>query len=327
MENYKVYFEQLKGEYLDTALWMESRMELNFFDVVDKENAMNEIIDMLLCAQEAGRSVEATIGKSRTDFFLQYKKAILPYQNVKGFFTKLFSLMLCMFVMSLVYIIFDNMGKKYIFIQAINVLPVIAIGLFFFTIGDYTDGLVKMKNYNQTKKVKKRRNFIRFVIQTIVIAVLTLPIYIFDLTWMVKFSDVAWTLIGFMVVIFLLSVIFGSFSRLTGGLEEKLIQNVQRDYRKKIREKGWDDDRYIKSKKIYIFYLLPVLSTVLVVEFVYILFLLAGDAIQNGTGDRVFFFIIFFFAIMASYILIGATFYSRRILKKLIDGKLQLEAE
>lgn len=327
MENYKEYLEQLNGEYLDTALWMESKMDLNWFDFEDKNNAMNEIIDMLLCAQEAGRSVEATIGKSRAKFFFQYKKAILPYQNMMCFLWELFSLFFCMLIMSGCYEVFDNIGKKDVFSQTINVLPVIAMGLFLCTIGDYTDRLVKMKNYNQTRKVKKRRNFIRFVIQTSVIAILTLPIYIFDLAWMVKFSDVAWTLIGLCIVMLFLNVIFGSFTRLTGGLEEKLIQNVQRDYRKKRREKGWDEDRYIKSKKIYILYLLPVLSTVLVVEFMYVLFLLARDAIQGGSGDRIFFFVILFCAIMVSYILVGATVYNRGILKKLMDGRIQLESE
>jgi hypothetical protein len=325
MENYKEYLEQLKGDYLDTALWMESKMESNWFDIEDKNNAMNEIIDMLLCAQEAGRSVEATIGKSRTKFFLQYKKAILPYQNVKSLLWELFSLFFCMLIMSACYEAFDNIGKKDAFSQTINVLPVIIMGLFLCSVGEYTDRRLKMRNYNQTQKVKRRRNFIRFGLQTIAIVIIMIPISYFDLEWMVKFSDVVWTFVGLSIVVLLLNIIFGSFSRLTGGLEVKLIQNVQRDYRKKRREKGWDKDRYIKSKKVYIFYLLPVLSTILVVELVYILFLLAGDAIQGGSGDRIFFFVILFCAIMVSYILIGATIYNRGILNKLMDGSIQLE--
>lgn len=325
MENYKEYLEELNGEYLDTALWMESKMESNWFDIEDKNNAMNEIIDMLLCAQEAGRSVEATIGKSRTKFFLQYKKAILPYQNVKSLLWELFSLFFCMLIMSACYETFDNIGKKDAFSQTINVLPVIIMGLFLCSVGEYTDRRLKMRNYNQTQKVKRRRNFIRFGLQTIAIVIIMIPISYFDLEWMVKFSDVAWTFVGLSIVVLLLNIIFGSFSRLTGGLEVKLIQNVQKDYRKKRREKGWDEDRYIKSKKVYIFYLLPVLSTILVVELVYILFLLAGDAIQGGSGDRIFFFVILFCAIMVSYILIGATIYNRGILNKLMDGSIQLE--
>jgi hypothetical protein len=325
MENYKEYLEQLNGDYLDTALWMESKMELNWFDIEDKNNAMNEIIDMLLCAQEAGRSVEATIGKSRTKFFLQYKKSILPYQNMKSLLQQLFCILFFLLFMSCWYEIIDNMGKKDIFSQTINVLPVIVMGLFFRTIGDYVDGLGKMKNYNQTQKVKKRRNLIRFVIQVITISILTLPIYFFDLKVMVKFSDIAWTLLGLGIVVLLFNVIFGSFTRLTGGLEVKLIQNVQRDYRKKRREKGWDEERYIKSKKIYIFYILPVLTVVVVAEIVYLISVLAIDGIQGGTGDRVFFFVILFVTIIVAYILIGATIYNRRILKKLMDGNIQLE--
>jgi type III secretory pathway component EscS len=100
---------------------------------------------------------------------------------------------------------------------------------------------------------------------------------------------------------------------------------VQRDYRKKRREKGWDEERYIKSKKIYIFYILPVLTVVVVAEIVYLISVLAIDGIQGGTGDRVFFFVILFVTIIVAYILIGATIYNRRILKKLMDGNIQLE--
>lgn len=326
MENYKVYFEQLKGEYLDTALWMESKMELNYIVLEDKENAMNEIIDMLLCAQESGRSVEATIGKSRTKFFLQYKKAILPHQNMKSILYKFIAFLVWMIIMSFFFVVVNQIEKGgNIFSQSLNLLLVIAMGLFFFIAGDYTDRLVKMKNYNQTKKVKKRSDLIRFIVQTIAIVILTLPIYILNIEWMVKFSDVALILIGLSLAMFLLAILMESILRKSDGFEEKLIQNIQKDYRKKRRDKGWDEARYIKSKKFYLLYLIPILVIVLVLELIYVLFLLAGDALNTGISAWLIFFLVLLLAVLVSCILIGLTFFNRKVLKKLMDGSIQLE--
>ena len=326
MENYKVYFEQLKGEYLDTALWMESKMELNYIVLEDKENAMNEIIDMLLCAQESGRSVEATIGKSRTKFFLQYKKAILPHQNMKSILYKFIAFLVWMIIMSFFFAVVNQIEKGgNIFSQSLNLLLVIAMGLFSFIAGDYTDRLVKMKNYNQTKKVKKRSDLIRFIVQTIAIVILTLPIYILNIEWMVKFSDVALILIGLSLAMFLLAILMESILRKSDGFEEKLIQNIQKDYRKKRRDKGWDEARYIKSKKFYLLYLIPILVTVLVLELIYVLFLLAGDALNTGISAWLIFFLVLLLAVLVSCILIGLTFFNRKVLKKLMDGSIQLE--
>lgn len=328
MENYKEYLEQLHGEYLDTALWMESKMDSNFFDIEDKNNAMNEIIDMLLCAQEAGRSVEATIGKNRIKFFLQYKKAVLPYQNLKRLTTNLMAMFLSILAMSFIYAALDALDdSKNIFLRHINFWPVIIMSIFFATLGDYTSGVVKMKSYNQTKKVRRRRSYIRFVLQTVIAVIIIIPVYAFDLNWSVKLGDITWLCGGLFVIILQFSALQRSVVFSPVLLEAKLISNVQRDYRKKLREKGWDEDRYIKSKKVYFFYVLPVLFTILLIEFVYLLFMLAQIAMLGETGDRIFFFVVLFFAIPIFYFMIGTIIFCRKILRKLMDGRIQLESE
>lgn len=328
-KNYVNYVDQLEGSYKEYFTQIENMLKEYTLAPDEHDEAISELLDLVLCAQRDNKSCEDIFGTNIKAFCKDYVNALYPYVQVFNIFSFIIISSLSMLFLSIAYVTVHKLtGSIHNIIDGkVNAMLLIGIivGILSAEINNfYHKSKVSRKSAQRNKKL----SIINLVLICIVSGIISLIVELQNIALMVSLRDIWPVLVTIMLLGFsgcvVLKVLEG---RGENTLDEKIIKAINKNYNKKRTKKGWSEQRFILWHRRFYAFWFPVI----VIEFILLMILsliaISLTFLHHGTtGILIITIVLLVYGFFLTAI-ISALIDNKKIARKLLEGSIKLNSD
>lgn len=326
-ESYKDYKDKLSGIYKNTFTQIEKTMEFNLISGEEKDNALSELLDTFICAQNDNVKIEKVVGNDVNKFTKEYINTLFPFHKISAFLIRLMSFTVFLFAINLFASIIDTVTgtSTHFFTYKYDEIPILIISIVISTISELASLIEQTNFYKKTKVTHNNLKVISFLTEIVIMFILIFLFDILNIKFKINFLSSVYVCLSFLFTVFAVLIAVNILKSKPSKISDKMISSIKMDYARKKIKNDWSKEQYIANKKKYFYYIIPAIITLYIILMLAVLGIFTIKIIKYGTASLLGIILVMAVIILLSYILIYINATCKRIVGMLIRNEIKLD--